>query len=61
MNQPGKGDKNYKQLRKIRPLFNKINNACTKLYSSPEYLILKECTVCSSKENVISHLHTHIH
>lgn len=61
MNQPGKAGKNYKQLCKIRPLFIKINNPCTKIYSSPEYFILKECTVCSSKENVISHIHTHIH
>lgn len=59
--QPGKADKNYKQLCKIRSLCIKINNACTKLHSLPEYFILKECTVCSSKENVISHIHTHIH
>jgi len=58
MNQPDKAEKNYKQLCKIRSLFIKINNACTKLYSLPEYFILKECIVCSSKENVISHIHT---
>jgi hypothetical protein len=61
MKQPGKANKNYKQLCKVRSLFIKINNACTKQYSSPEYFILMECTVCSSKENVISHIHTYTH
>jgi hypothetical protein len=61
MNQPGKADKNYKKLCKIRSLFDKINNACTKVYSLPEYLILKEGTVYSSKQNVISHIHAHIY
>lgn len=58
MNQPGRANKKYKQLYKIRPRFDNINNACTKLYRSPEYLILKKGSVCSSKQNVISHKHT---